>query len=124
MQNILVIGGGFAGLNAALNAADQAAQHGGDIAVTLVSDSEYITIRPRLYEANPENLREPLRPLFDAAGIGFKIGNAESIDASRRTASLQGGETLAYDRLVLAAGSQLKSLPVPGIAEHAFNIDS
>ncbi len=53
MQNILVIGGGFAGLNAALNAADQARQNGADIAVALVSNSEYITMRPRLYEVNP-----------------------------------------------------------------------
>lgn len=124
MQNILVIGGGFAGLNAALNAADQAGQNGGDIAVTLVSNSEYITMRPRLYEANPEALREPLRPIFDAAGINFKIGNAESIDKGARTVSLQGGETLHYDRLVLTAGSQLRSPPVPGIAAHGFNIDS
>lgn len=124
MQDILVIGGGFAGLNAALNAADQAGQNGGDIAVTLISNSEYITMRPRLYEVNPETLREPLRPIFDAAGIDFKIGNAESIDSSAGTVSLQGGETLSYDRLVLTAGSQLKSLPVPGIAEHGFNIDT
>jgi NADH dehydrogenase len=72
MQNILVIGGGFAGLSAALNAADQAEQHGGDIAVTCVSNSEYFTMRPRLYEVNPQNLREPLRPIFDAAGIPFQ----------------------------------------------------
>ncbi|MBT3550872.1 MAG: FAD-dependent oxidoreductase [Rhodospirillaceae bacterium] len=124
MQNILVIGGGFAGLNAALNAADQVGQNGGDIAVTLVSNSKYITMRPRLYEVNPEALREPLRPIFDAAGIDFKIGNADSIDSSQRTVSLQGGETFTYDRLVLTAGSQLKPLPVSGIAEHGFNIDS
>lgn len=60
MQYILVIGGGFAGLSAALNGADQVCQHGGEIAVTVVSNSEYITMRPRLYEVNPQNLREPL----------------------------------------------------------------
>jgi len=48
MRNILVIGGGFAGMMAALNAADEIDQHGGDIKVTLVSPSPYITIRPRL----------------------------------------------------------------------------
>ena len=53
MRNILVIGGGFAGMMAALNAADEIDQHGGDIKVTLVSPSPYITIRPRLYEKNP-----------------------------------------------------------------------
>ncbi|MFP6734766.1 MAG: FAD-dependent oxidoreductase [Rhodospirillales bacterium] len=128
MQNILVIGGGFAGLSAALNGADQVRQHGGEIAVTVVSNSEYITMRPRLYEVNPQNLREPLRPIFDAAGIPFKCAEARAIDPVARTVELNAPngepETLSYDRLILTAGSRLKSPPVPGLAENSWNIDS
>ena len=39
MKNILVIGGGFAGVMAALNAADQIDQHGSDLAVRLYHDA-------------------------------------------------------------------------------------
>lgn len=31
--------------------------------------------------------------------------------------------TLPYDRFVLAAGSRLFTPPIPGLAEHAFNVD-
>ena len=113
MQNILVIGGGFAGLSAALNGADQVRQHGGEIAVTVVSNSKSITMRPRLYEVNPQTLREPLRPIFDAAGIPFKCAEARAIDPVARTVELNAPngepETLSYDRLILTAGSRLKS---------------
>lgn len=128
MQNILVIGGGFAGMMAALNAADEIDQHGGDIAVTLVSPSPFITIRPRLYEKNPETLRAPLLPTFRTAGVAFVEGAARTIDTENRAVTVDGGdgktETLSYDRLILATGSELRELPIPGLATNSFNIDT
>ena len=53
MPQLLVLGGGFAGVMAALNAVDENDRHGGDIAVTLVSTTRFLTIRPRLYERDP-----------------------------------------------------------------------
>jgi NADH:ubiquinone reductase (H+-translocating) len=128
MQNILVIGGGFAGMMAALNAADEIDQHGGDIKVTLVSPSPFITIRPRLYEKNPETLRAPLLPCFEPAGVAFVEGAARTIDTDACTVTVDAGDgtnqTLAYDRLILATGSELRELPIPGLAENSFNIDT
>ena len=37
MHQILILGGGFAGLMAALNAADENDRHGGNVAITMVS---------------------------------------------------------------------------------------
>ena len=126
MQNILVIGGGFAGMMAALSAADEIDQHGGDIKVTLVSP--YITIRPRLYEKNPETLHAPLLPTFEPAGVAFVGGAAQKIDTNRRDVTVESGDgtvkTLPYDRLILATGSELRELPIPGLAENSFNIDT
>ncbi len=128
MKNILIVGGGFAGMMAALNAADEIDQHGGDIAVTLVSPSPYITIRPRLYEKDPATLRAPLLPCFEPAGVSFVEGAARGIDTDARivtVATSDGGiTTLPYDRLVLATGSELRELPIPGLAGNSFNIDS
>ncbi len=33
-------------------------------------------------------------------------------------------KTLAYDRLVLAPGSQLQMPDIPGLAQHAFSVDT
>lgn len=128
MEKILIIGGGFAGLSAALNAVDESDRHGGDIAVTMVSPSPYLTIRPRLYEKNPETLREPLLPVLEPAGVEFIEGTAQAIDTAGRTVTVDktGGDTvsLAYDWLILATGSELRQLPIPGLAENSFNIDT
>lgn len=127
MKEILVIGGGFAGFMAALNAADEAEKHGGDIHITLVSKDEYLTIRPRLYEKAPETLRTSLRPVFEPVGISLVEGNVTGIDTAECRVTVQnpdGTDTaLDYDRLILATGSQMRALPVPGMAEHAWNID-
>jgi NADH dehydrogenase len=124
MSRILVIGGGFAGLSAAVVAADEIRTDGGGATVALVSDSDHITIRPRLYQKNPASLRAPLRPSLDPVGIAFIEGSVTAIDTEVKTVSFKDGATLAYDRLILATGSVMPPLPVAGVAEHSFNIDS
>lgn len=63
MPNILIIGGGFAGVWAAA-AAVRTAQHAGRgdgaIDVTLVDAGDDIVIRPRLYEPDPQRMRVSL----------------------------------------------------------------
>lgn len=124
MHRILIIGGGFAGLSAAVVAADEIRSCSGNATVTLISDSDQITIRPRLYEKNPETLRAPLRPVLDPIGIAFIEGTVSGIDTAAKTVLLENGETLAYDRLILASGSVMQPLALPGVARHSFNIDS
>lgn len=124
MSEILIIGGGFAGLSAAIVAADEIRSAARGDRVTLVSDSDMITIRPRLYEKDPDSLSAPLRPSLDAVGVAFVLGAVEAIDTNARTVALTGGQTIGYDRLVLATGSELPPLPVPGVAEHTHNIDT
>ncbi|MBT6095264.1 MAG: FAD-dependent oxidoreductase [Rhodospirillaceae bacterium] len=128
MKSILVIGGGFAGLSAALNAVSEIERHGGDITVTLVSESPYITIRPRLYEPSPETLREPLLPILEPTGIDFIQGFVRTIDAQNHLVGIEqaNGETIecTYDQLILATGSGLRPPDIPGNAEHSFNIDT
>lgn len=128
MLRLLILGGGFAGVMAALNAIDENDRHGGDIAVTLVSTTPFLTIRPRLYERAPETLRTPLAPTLEPAGITFVEATARSIDTASRLVVIEdncaAGSSLTYDRLILATGSELRCPPVPGFAEYTFNIDS
>ncbi len=58
MKKILIVGGGFAGLWAALAAKREIeeAREGNGTSVALVSRDGYLTVRPRLYEPNPETL--------------------------------------------------------------------
>jgi NADH dehydrogenase len=127
MSRLLILGGGFAGVMAALNAADENDRHGGDIAVTLVSTTPYLTIRPRLYERAPETLRVPLAPTLEPAGIAFVEATARSVNTAAQIVAIEdkaaANPVLTYDRLILATGSELKFPSIPGF-EHTFNIDS
>lgn len=122
MAEVVVVGGGFAGLWAALSAERELELAGAKADVTLVSADPYLVLRPRLYEAEPERMRVDLRPTLDAAGVGFRTGMATGIDSTARKLILRDGSA-SYDRLVLATGSSLRRPAIEG-AEWLFDIDS
>ncbi|WP_336333727.1 NAD(P)/FAD-dependent oxidoreductase [Pseudomonas putida] len=127
-SNILIIGAGFAGVWSALSAArllDQAQR--ADLSISVLAPQPELRIRPRFYEADVHGMKAPLGELFEAVGIHFIPGNADSIDTEGRSVSYTDAQgqpqQIAYDRLILAAGSQVARPAVPGLAEHAFDVD-
>ena len=133
VKHIVVIGGGFAGLWAAMGAAKrlEEASDNADIAITLVNRDEWHAIRVRNYETNISDARLPLGPLLEQAGVELVIGEVTDIDTDQRVVTVSGagdaGEksrTLGWDRLVLAAGSALVRPDIPGLAEFGFSIDT
>jgi NADH dehydrogenase len=128
LPHVIVVGGGFAGLWAALAAAREFALAGRAVKVTVISRDEYLTVRPRLYEAFCTELRAPLAPSFVPLGIGLAVGEVTAIDTATRRVNFVDGDGNThgahYDRLVLAAGSRQRPLAVPGAADHAFDVDT
>jgi NADH dehydrogenase len=127
-KKLLIIGGGFAGFWSAMSAIRQsrAIQKEADLEITLVNPDNYLTIRPRLYEASLEGLRVQLDTYLLPLGVKQVVGRAEVIDPIGKKVTVfsqQGTRTLEYDYLILASGSQLKWLDIPGF-EHTFNMDS
>ncbi|TCP78169.1 NADH dehydrogenase [Pseudomonas putida] len=127
-SNILIIGAGFAGVWSALSAArllDQAQRD--DLSISVLAPQAELHIRPRFYEANAHTLKAPVGELFNAVGVHFITGNAEAIAADARTVSYidsQGQrQQISYDRLILAAGSEVARPAIPGLAEHTFDVD-
>lgn len=129
MARIIVLGGGFAGLWAAIGAARKREEIGadGDIEIRLIDRNPYHNIRVRNYEADLGEVALPLSRLLDPIGVGHGLGEVEAIDPVRREISLVtsgGEETLGYDRLVLALGSEVMRPDIPGLAAHAFDVDT
>lgn len=127
-QHILVIGAGFGGVWSALSAARLLDQHDrNDVQITVLAPQAELRIRPRFYEPDVHTMKAPLDELFNAVGVNFVQGSADSVDADlkqvgyRDASGAQG--TLNYDRLVLAAGSQLMRREFNGVVEHAFDVD-
>jgi len=130
MARIVVLGAGFAGLWAAIGAArkrDELGAAGRDIEIHLIDRNPYHNIRVRNYEADLSEVALPLGPLLDPIGVTHGLGEVEAIDPVHRQISLvtRGGEeTLSYDRLVLALGSEVMRPDIPGLADHAFDVDT
>lgn len=129
-HRILIIGAGFAGMWSALAAArllDQVSR--GDVEVVLVAPKPELHVRPRLYEPNPSAMTAPLDAIFEKTGVTFLAGRVDDIDTGEQQVSITTidaepqSRMLRYDRLVLAAGSQMNRLPIPGLVKHTFNVD-
>jgi NADH:ubiquinone reductase (H+-translocating) len=120
---ILIIGAGFAGFHAARTLV-RLARGAADIAV--LNPNDHFLYVPLLPEV-ATGLLEPRRvsvPLTDRLpGVRLLLGHAETIDLDGHRVGWYDAEDrhheTGYDRLVLAAGSVNKLLPVPGVTEHA-----
>jgi NADH:ubiquinone reductase (H+-translocating) len=112
---ILVVGGGYAGSVVARRLGE----------CTIVNPENYMLFRPLLAEAasgtiEPRHVVVPLRQLCPDAEL--ILGNAIRLDEESRTVFVQteGGEYgVRYWNLVVALGALTRSLPVPGLSEHA-----
>jgi NADH dehydrogenase len=118
-EDILIIGGGFAGFWAALAAKRVA---GTRASVTLVSREPVLQIRPRLYEASPEALGVELIPLLRKVDVEFVESEAGTLDVERQTVELASGRR-HYAKLIVATGSSMRRPKIPG-ATDAYSIDS
>jgi NADH dehydrogenase len=130
-RRLVIIGAGFAGMNAALSAARLRDLHGvkpDELEIALIAPQPTLVIRPRLYEPAPETLTAPLLDVFRATDVRYVQGSVETIDTKAGAVEFVDSHdrrsTLGYDRLVLAAGSRLFRPDLPGLREHGFSVDS
>jgi NADH dehydrogenase len=122
---ILIIGGGYVGMYAALRL--QRKLRAGEARVTVIDPQSYMTYQPFLPEAAAGNL-EPRHVVVPLRRVLPKVeilnGHIASVDHAGRRARFQpldGPVTdLAYDILVLAPGSVARTLPIPGLAERGI----
>jgi NADH dehydrogenase len=129
MARIVVLGAGFAGLWAAIGAARKRDEIGasGDIEICVIDRNPYHNIRVRNYEVDLSEVALPLAQLLDPIGVSHVLGEVEAIDPVQRQIALftsSGRETLGYDRLVLALGSEVMRPDIPGLVDDAFDVDT
>ncbi|MFH8655828.1 FAD-dependent oxidoreductase [Streptomyces afghaniensis] len=120
---IVIVGAGFAGYRTARTLSRETR---GRAHITLLNPTDYFLYLPLLPQV-AAGVLEPRRVTVSLSDtlpdVRLVLGEADRIDLDGRTLHYTGpegdGGTLAYDRLVLAAGSVNKLLPIPGVAEHA-----
>ncbi|MFC3453653.1 NAD(P)/FAD-dependent oxidoreductase [Amycolatopsis speibonae] len=122
-MRVVIIGGGFAGYNAAKTLLKSV---GEDTEIVVLNPTDYFLYLPLLPEV-AAGILEPRRISVSIPGtlrgVRLVLGTATSVDFDGRAVSYTDPEdrehSIGYDRLVLAAGSVNKLLPIPGVPEYA-----
>ncbi|MBX7079482.1 MAG: FAD-dependent oxidoreductase [Nannocystaceae bacterium] len=120
--NVVVLGGGFAGLEAIFYLRKRLGRH---VDLTLVSDTPEFHFKPNTiyipFGKDPDRFVVDLRQAMDKRQIRLSIARATGVDpgAKRVTTTT---EQLAYDYLLIATGASMREAEIPGLAEHAVTI--
>jgi NADH dehydrogenase len=128
MARILILGAGFAGLWAAIGAArkrDEIGSRAAELEILVLDRNPYHNIRVRNYEVDLSDVAIPLRGLLDPVGVKYSVAEVAAIDVANQHVTVAGDAgSIAYDRLVLALGSELARPAIAGLATHSFDVDT
>lgn len=126
---VVILGGGFGGISAALELGKVLSRHR-DVEAHLVSDENYCVFQPMLPEVvaggiEPTHIVNPIRQL--CRGMRFHCATVRAIDWTRRVLTVAGQEDeraheLPFDHLVLALGQIVDLSRIPGMAQHSLPI--
>jgi NADH dehydrogenase len=102
---IVIVGGGFGGLDAAR------ALNGAPVQVTLVDRRNHHVFQPLLYQVataalSPGDIAAPIRWILRKQdNVRVLLAEVQGIDIAAKRLKLDGGHDLAYDYLILATGA-------------------
>jgi NADH dehydrogenase len=105
MPHVVIVGGGFGGLNAARALA------GADARITLLDRHNYHLFQPLLYQVataslSPADVASPIRWILRRqANLEVLLATVRRIDPASRQVIVEEGDPIGYDYLVLAAGA-------------------
>src|SRR5882672_11229681 len=123
---VLILGGGFGGLYAALHL-DKTIAADPNVEVTLVSRENFVLFTPMLHEVAAGDLEmtdivSPLRQMLQH--VTFLEADVAAIDLAERQVTVAYGlqrqqKKLSYDHLLIALGSETNFFDLPGVEERA-----
>jgi len=121
-KHIVVIGGGFAGLNFVTRMFRNKYYH-----ITLIDKNNYNYFTPLLYQVatsflEPASISYPFRKLLKNKGVSFRMASLKKVDTGANELYLSDGGILHYDILVFAAGSKTNFFGNESVRARAFSL--
>jgi NADH dehydrogenase len=120
MKHVLIIGGGFGGINLIKSLAKNK-----NFKITLVDRNNYNFFPPLLYQIatgflEGSNISYPFRKWIRGYNnVHFRMGELQKIIPSEKSVIID-GKSLNYDHLVLATGLTTNYFGMEGVKQHAF----
>ncbi|HET9098592.1 MAG TPA: FAD-dependent oxidoreductase [Candidatus Saccharimonadales bacterium] len=120
-EKVLIVGGGFAGVKAALEL-----KNSPHFDVTLLSDTDELRYYPTLYHtatgSSSSNSSISLKSIFAGSDIKIAKGEAVSLDRKARIITTTDNRTFSYDALIIALGVVTNYFGIPGLADYSYSI--
>ena len=119
-MKIVIIGGGFAGINLAKELLDFKG-----IEVVLVDKNNYNFFPPLIYQVataflEPSSISYPFRKFFAGKkNLEFRLGELLKVNQSQNTITLNNGD-LDYDKLVFATGAETNYFGMENVKQNAI----
>ncbi|MCL5961969.1 MAG: NAD(P)/FAD-dependent oxidoreductase [Chloroflexi bacterium] len=119
--NVVILGGGFAGLTVARQLSHRLA---GRARITLIDRHNYHLFTPLLFQVaacgvDPYNVAYPIRQFAGRHGVAFRRDLVTGIDLDGRRVQLSSGE-VGYDYLVIALGTTTNFFGNRSAVEHSY----
>lgn len=139
LKKILILGGGFGGVRAALDLGKTFSSREAEI--TLIDRNNYHLFLPSLYEVASAaldaasaygikadqyqvQLRKticiPYAEIFAGTKVNFMQAEVVKLDLAKKEVVTAGERVMPYDYLVLALGSETDTFGIPGVADYAY----
>lgn len=120
-HRVVVVGGGFGGLKAALELTKDSR-----FDVTVVSDHDDFRVYPSLYLVSTGGPRRvasiPLSEVFAGKAVRVIVDKVATIDRQKRTITTDQGQTLPYEAVILGMGVQTNYFNIKGLQEYSYGI--
>lgn len=118
---ILVVGGGFGGVMAALELTKRLKKR---TAITLVSAQPHLTLYPYLYLVatgkTAASVAIPLRDIFEKTRVTWVVDEIIDMNFAKNRAYAKSGSAYDYDYVILALGSEPTYHQIAGLLQHGF----
>jgi len=124
---IVVLGAGYGGIMTAVRLQKLLNYNEAEVVLVNKHDYHYLTTwlhEPAAGTIHPDNCRIDIRTIVDTNKINFIKATVEAIHPQEKKVTLDGGQVLEFDYLVVALGSEPETFGIQGLKEHAFSIRS
>lgn len=132
MRKILIIGGGFGGVRAALDLDKKLSAKEAEI--TLADKNNFHLFLPDLYEIGsaigewPDRYQAKLRKsvsipyadIFEGTKVNFVQAEITGVDFEKKEAISGGGKIFLYDYLILGLGAETETFGITGVSDYAY----